>query len=186
MSSALETTGVIESMNSKHGTNARGPWEKKSIMVNGQWFSTFVGKENRSELDALKEGDAVKVFYQVKGDFKNMSGVEIVARNEPAPRSKVVNNPVVIDNNSASVPYNVQDKDYRITYLASRRDAITLVETMVKLEMLKLPTKQGDKADSFLEYVRKYARILAEDAYAPRSTEEEGIEEVETEKEEVE
>jgi len=60
---------------------------------------------------------------------------------------------------------NLNDKDRRITYLASRRDAIEFVKAAIQMELLPLPTKKAEKADVFHEYVKEYANRFVDDAY---------------------
>jgi hypothetical protein len=158
-------SGVVEKV-SEMSNPAGSPkkWTKKSFNINGEWLGNFLTKENINEFNAISEGDAVKATFETKGNYKNLMKIEVIAKNEPENAKQEVQRPT----SSLSTPYNVQDKDYRITYLASRRDAIDFVKTLVQLDLVGLGTKKSDKVDNFYAYVKEYASKFAEDAYVSR------------------
>jgi hypothetical protein len=153
---AETVSGIVEKVTEQNSpAGAARKWTKKAFNINGDWYSAFVTKENAVELNSVNQGDAVEVTYETKGNFRNIVGVRIVAQNTAAPAS-------------TTNVYNPIDKDYRITYLASRRDAIEFVKAAVQLELVSLPTKKADKLDAFEDLVNEYASKFAEAAYVPR------------------
>lgn len=158
-------TGIVEKINDANSPEGSArKWTKKSFNVNGEWYSTFLTRDNMYNINAVKEGDAVKLTFETKGNFKNLSDIEVVAKNEP----EIVGKPVEKLQGVAGQTYNVQDKEYRITYLAARRDAIEFVKTLVSLDLVSLGTKKNEKVDNFYGYVKEYAAKFAEDAYISR------------------
>jgi hypothetical protein len=158
----MEITGIVEKVSEQQSPEGSPrKWSKKSFLVNGEWLGTFISKENKAQLNAPQEGDAVKVTYEVKGNFKNLTAIEVVAKSndEPVVGKQSYANPV---------PYNVQDKDYRITFLASRRDAVEFINNAISHGMISLGTKKSDQLDNFYAYVNEYAHKFAEDAYIGR------------------
>lgn len=159
-------TGVVEAVNEKVSPpGSPRKWVQKGFKINGEWFSTFITKENIAEVSRVKEGDAVKVAFEVKGNFKNLTNIEVTESEE----STVVATGVPTRVSSTSGAYNVADKEYRITYLASRRDAIEFAKTLVQLELVSLGNKKDLKVDIFYALVKEYATKFAEDAYASRA-----------------
>lgn len=151
-------TGIVEKVNDQNSpAGAPRKWTKKAFNVNGEWYSNFITVENKAMVESIKEGDAVSIEFETKGSYKNWLKLEVIAKNEPTKASAVV-----------PVPYNVHDKDYRITYLAARRDAIEFVKAAIQLDMVSLGSKKNEKVDIFYELVKEYAVKFAEDAYVPR------------------
>jgi hypothetical protein len=165
-------TGVVEKINEMQSpSGAPRKWTKKSFSINGEWFGNFLTKENITEFNAVNEGDAVKATFETKGQYKNLTKIEVIGRDKGTGANVVQVLPMApqpASTTTTTTPYNVQDKDYRITYLAARRDAIEFVKSLVQLDILPLGTKKSDKADNFYAYVKEYAAKFAEDAYVSR------------------
>lgn len=154
---SAEAIGVVEKVNTSFSQDPNKKWTKKSFKINADWYSAFLNKDNKAMLEAVNEGDSVRVGYITKGDFKNLDSIETVARAEK--------NPVPTAGKAAPVPYNPNVKEKRITFLASRRDAIEFVKALIQTESVSLGAKKGDKADIFYGLVNKYAARMAADAW---------------------
>lgn len=153
----METLGTVEQSSLAYSpAGSPRKWVKRSFKVNGAWYSTFVNDKNRPSLDAVNEGDSVKIDYEQKGDFRNINHVTVVsAAKQDAPAK----------GKEAVATYNPNVKEFRITFLASRRDAIEFVKAGLQLELLSLGTKKADKMDLFYDLVNKYAAKMAADAW---------------------
>lgn len=147
-----ETLGVIETANTSYSpAGSPRKWSKKSLKVNGDWYSAFINPDNKASLDAAVEGASVRISYDVKGDFRNIKSISVVegTKGEAATISNVAPN----------------SKELRITFLASRRDAIEFVKSGLQLDLLSLGTKKADKMDIFYDLVNKYAARMTADAW---------------------
>lgn len=164
----METiSGVVEKINDASSpAGAPRKWTKKSFLVNDEWYGAFITKENVAQLTPVQEGDAVKITYETKGNYKNLLSIEVVTKQDAQPSTVKADSPAP----SHMTPYNVHDKEYRITYLACRRDALEFVKTLVQLDLVSLGTKKADKVDVFYGLVREYAHQFTEDAYIDRQT----------------
>lgn len=146
-----EVLGVVQRVNiTESAPNAARKWTKCSFLVNDAWYAAFINDDNKHMLQAIKEGDAVKVVYTVKGDFNTLTNISVVAEN------KVEYKEPIEKARSAQ-----SDKEFRITYLACRRDAIQLVTEAIKLGMLTMPKKQADQLDTFYGLVEEYAARMS-------------------------
>ena len=157
-----QVSGVIEKTSFKMVPTKFGDKPNKGFFVNGEWYGGFVTDKNRGDMEAAGEGDIVTIYFDQNGKYKNLTGVVVTAKNgnaAPAAPTKSVSKEV------ATSVQNLNDKDRRITYLASRRDAIEFVKAAIQMELLPLPTKKAEKADVFHEYVKEYANRFVDDAY---------------------
>lgn len=161
-----KVSGIVEKVNEQNSpADAVRKWTKKAFNINGEWYSAFVTKENAVKLNSVNEGDVVDVTFNVKGNFKNLNNIEVVARNE-SPGGGLASEKH--SPNQAAKPYNVHDREYRITYLASRKDAIEFVKVAIELGLVTLGSKKAEKLDIFEDLVNEYASKFAEAAYVPR------------------
>lgn len=152
--------GVVTKVNTSYSpAGAARKWTKKSFLVNDEWYGAFVNADNKASMDAVNEGDAVEVSYEVKGDFKNLTGIKLIAKHEDEIKS-FPKLPDAFKHNDIR-PYNPADKDFRITYLASRRDAIEFVKSAHQLGMITFGKKKADEMDIFEELVHTYAMKFA-------------------------
>lgn len=149
MSNTVE--GVVEKVSEmKAPVGSAKVWTKKGLLVNGDWYNAFVSKENQAILGSVSQGDAVRITTEQNGKYVNVTNVERMGAAQAAASPQVVK--------SASV---ASEKDYRITYLASRRDALALVTSLLPLDVLPLPAKKADKVDAIIGYISYYADKFA-------------------------
>ena len=150
MSNTIE--GVVEKTSSQDGRNPDNSkkWTKKGLMVNGKWYNVFVNKDNESVLARVNEGTVVKIETEQNGQYTNVARVEIMSAAETAASPAAAKSVAVSG-----------EKDFRITYLASRKDALAFVAMLIPLDVLPIPAKKADKADAILGYVNYYSDVLA-------------------------
>lgn len=154
----MQTQGVVTKVNTSYSpAGAARKWTKKSFLVNDEWYGAFVNADNKAPMDAVNEGDSVEVTYEVKGDYKNLVGIKLIAKHEDEAAARSYDGPV----KTSIKPYNPADKDFRITYLASRRDAIEFVKSAHQLGMITFGKKKADEMDIFEELVHTYAMKFA-------------------------
>ena len=180
-----EYAGLLEKIYEDGGTNAKGDaYVKMSFKVAGQpkAFGTFLNKKNEAVLKSVAEGDMVRVTTVMNGKYENLEKIERIKGEgkaqavSPSTNASVaqVNNLVATIEEAkdgvAKAINRIDDKDFRITYLACRRDAIEIVNALVASGALSLGTKAADKADNFYKAVQRYALALAWDSWNVRST----------------
>ncbi len=163
----MHTSGVVEKVSTQEGQGNYGPWTKVSFQINGQWYGTFEKKDNKKMLHSVSEGDVVSVVFDKKGDFNNLTSIEVEKsvkdfdddlgkvkafqgqdKAQPAPAK------------DTAKPYNVQEKDYRITFQAATKVALPFVQFALEKELLTLG-KGKNKVDALQEYVLAYADVFA-------------------------
>lgn len=150
--------GVVEKIAEQKSPAGSGrKWTKKGMLVDGTWYNAFVNAENKSVLDEISDGTVVKIGLEQKGEYTNVTSVEILS-------AKQVKESPAAQKSTASLT----DKDLRLQYQGSRRDAISFVEMLIPLDILPLPTKKADKADAIYEYMKYYADKFTADAFAAK------------------
>lgn len=163
-----EIVGVVEQSAVTYSpAGSPRKWVKRSLKVGGMWYSTFVNDKNKASIEAVNEGDSVRITYEQKGDFRNIATVAVVTEAKVEPGS------------APRPAYNPDTKDFRITFLASRKDAIEFVKTLVQIDAVALGTKKADKADILYGLINKYAAKMTADAWHPEAVKDETDEAVE-------
>jgi len=162
-----ETIGVVEQANVSYSpAGSPRKWVKRSLKVNGAWYSTFVNDKNKAMIESVNEGDSVRISYEQKGDFKNINTVAVVeAAKHDAPAGATAARPA----------YNPDTKDFRITFLASRKDSMEFVKMLIAADAVSLGTKKSDKADILYGLINKYAAKMTADAWHPEVVKDETI-----------
>ena len=155
--SSQQTQGVVTKANTTFSpANAARKWTKKSFLVNDEWYGGFINADNKALYESINEGDAVKVLYEDTGKYKNLVSIQLVEKGEPAkaPVSK-----------SNMTPFSPTEKDFRITFLACRKDAIEFVKAAHQLGMISFGKKKADEMDIFEDLVNNYAIRFAMHAW---------------------
>jgi hypothetical protein len=84
------TVGVVETVTTKDGRNAKGPWTLTSAKVGGGWYKTF-DRDLGLQLKSM-EGDTVELSYTVKvasnPEYSDDLIAQKVKKSEPAPRGE--------------------------------------------------------------------------------------------------
>lgn len=125
--------GVIDRFNSKPTRNGGTSY---SVMVNGEWFSTF------DKIDA-SEGMSAEFEYVQKGQYKNIVGGTFKTTSAPKTSS---------GSSAGSAPAPGQ-RDISILHQSSRKDAIALVSGMLAADKVALPAAKGKQHDAILALV---------------------------------
>lgn len=153
-----EVIGVVEKVSVMDSpANSARKWTKKSFLVNSEWYGGFVNADNSKSINSINEGDSVKIKYEQKGEYKNLVGIQVIegdVKGTPT-ETKAIN----------ASKTTLTEKDFRITYLASRRDAIEFVKQGITLEMFDVGKKKSSMADIFYDLVDVYAMKFAMQAY---------------------
>tara|TARA_R110000772_G_scaffold175148_1_gene287003 strand:- start:347 stop:835 length:489 start_codon:yes stop_codon:yes gene_type:complete len=129
--------GYVNSITSKSGQGARGPWTLFSIEIDGQKFGAGFDKPN------VPEGSYVEFDVVQKGQYKNAENIRISTATPP----------VVTSGSQAGAPVN--KRDCSIQYQSSRKDAIQMLGVLLTAEAIKLPAKQADKYDAAMAIVEE-------------------------------
>lgn len=172
-----EYIGVVERAKKDAGIAEKGPnkgetYVKQSFKVNGSWFNCFQNDKNAAMLAAISEGDQVRIITKQNGQYENLVQIDKIPTPNAAPVAapaattapvKAVTVTKVDSVNDAVA--KLGDKDFRITYLACRRDALEMVHAMATLGMLELGKTKAQQADAFYSYVKRYALALAHDSW---------------------
>jgi len=81
-------TGIIETKVSQDGQGQKGPWTKHTIEIQGHKYSTFNGEV----LKEVNTGDAVKIGYEMNGQFRNIKACMKISADEikEAPQPKTM------------------------------------------------------------------------------------------------
>lgn len=157
-----QTQGVVTKVNESHSAaNSARKWTKKAFLINDEWYGAFVNSDNKEALSSVNEGDAVEVSYETKGDYKNLVGIKLTAKYKDEAVDRSYDGPI----KGSVKPYSPQEKDFRITYLASRKDAIEFVKAAHQLGMITFGKKKADEMDIFQELVNTYAMVFAMKAW---------------------
>ena len=164
-----KATGVVEKVSTSFSKDPNKKWTKRSFLVGGKWYGMFINDKNKDMLDAVREGDSVSVTYVMKGEFINLENIQTLDRAAAPANVAGAKNP------GAPVPYDPSTKDFRITFLASRKDSIEFVKMLLAHDVIPLGTKKGDKADIIYGLINKYAAKMAADAWHPTAIKDESI-----------
>ena len=167
-----EYTGKVERISERAGKGKKppyAPYVQFGFLVEGTWHNVFLSDENEEMLRAIGDGDTVKIQTVKKGEYENVDTIERLSKapsTDPAP--KMENAPVATATQVAKSVSRLDDKDFRITYLACRRDAVNFVIAAYTQGLLPLPTKKTEQADRLYEYVQQYALRFAFDSWNAR------------------
>lgn len=152
----METVqGIVEKIN----CNANGFF---GVKLGETWYGA--GKY----APKFNEGDEVSFGFTMNGKYANMdfksvdvvtAAAEVVAP-EPTPAASAT-----LPAAKASGGTNWDLKDKRITYLASRKDALELVSTLVAADALTLPTKKIDRYQAICSLVNDTTQELYAELY---------------------
>lgn len=70
-------TGLIEDINSKSGTSAKGQWTKYGLKIGGAWYGTFEGAMAEFAREAKDGNKEVTVKYKVDGKYATITDIFI-------------------------------------------------------------------------------------------------------------
>lgn len=73
------TIGPVESVSEKSGTNARGPYVKYGVKVNGEWHGTFDTDHGKIAQQAKADGAQVSIVYAQDGKYRNIVEIRALA-----------------------------------------------------------------------------------------------------------
>lgn len=146
-------TGVVSKIT---GANRAGR-QVYSIQVNGQYYGGFWNTAPN-----CNEGDTVEFDATQNGQYwnANPNSLRKVAGGAPAPDTSV----------AAAAPRANNGGDARqnsIVYQSSRKDAIQIVDVLLRSESLTLPTKKADRMSVVLDLVDELTEDLAYKAVSP-------------------
>lgn len=161
-----EYTGKVERISERVGTGKKGPYVQFGFLVEGTWHNVFLNDKNEEMLRAIGDGDTVKIQTVKRGEYENVDTIEkvnpVFSSREEGPVPEKEKSPVT------KAVERLDDKDFRITYLASRRDALEFVIASYTQGLIPLPTKKAEQADRLYEYMKRYALAFALDAWEVR------------------
>lgn len=121
-------------------------YSKRTFVVNGGRYGGFINKGNEKEVMGIREGDSVVIEFTRNGKFCNFTDVQLVKGGT----TKEVAAPAY---GTAVNSYTV-DKDLRITYLASRKDALAFLDILARAGKLDKQLAKGvDALDSLVDGV---------------------------------
>jgi hypothetical protein len=124
------------------------------ILVADTWFGG--GKY----APKFSEGDTIQFNWKANGNFKNIDGsVEVLEKGA----GSTVPSGVASSGGKAT---NWDLKDKRITMLACRKDAISLVNIIAEKDALTLPTKKADRMEAILLLVDELTEGLYSKIYS--------------------
>lgn len=153
--------GVVEKVSEqKSPMGSKRKWTRRGLLIDGAWFNVFVNQENQDVMDSITQGCAVKLETKQDGEYTNVVKIEVMTPSQAKASPE-----------AAKSVASYADKDYRITYLASRRDALEFVTKLLPLDLLPLPTKKSDKVDAIVGYIEYYADKFAAAAMAAKLVE---------------
>lgn len=143
--------GVVERINK----NAGGFY---GVKIGEDWFGA--GKFEPK----FSEGDEVSFEYSSNGKYKNMEFKTVTVLEKGAGKADRSSS----SGSSTAAPTNWDLKDKRITYLASRKDAIELARLAIDKDAIILPTKKQDRLEVIVALVDEltgtmYQRIYGEE-----------------------
>lgn len=127
--------GHVNSITSKSGQGARGPWTLFNIEIDGQKYGCGFDKPN------VQEGQYVEFDVVQKGQYKNAENLRVSTAAPTASTGAP----------QGAMPIN--KRDVSIQYQSSRKDAIQMLGVLLTSEAIKLPAKQADKYDAALAIV---------------------------------
>lgn len=134
----MQLQGVIENVSTKNGMGKNGPWTMYSMQVSGEWYGCgFKALQAR-------QGDYVSFDFEQSGNFKNAKNVKVVA--PPAGGQQ----PAAAPQAQAQGVSVVNKRDVSIQYQSSRKDAIQVLDLLIKHDAVSLPAKKADKFDAAL------------------------------------
>lgn len=148
--------GIVEKINE----NASGYF---GVKMGETWYGAgkFAPKFN--------EGDEVSFTFSMNGKYANMDfkSVEVLAAGNGSSgggtSSQASSSAASSTGKSSGTNWDLKDK--RITYLASRKDALELAGIALSNEAFKLPTKQSDKFEALALLVNELTDTFYNDVY---------------------
>ena len=105
-------------------------------------------------------GDEIKFTATQKGKYWNLDfgSVEVLEKGKASPAVGATSGP--------KAPTNWDLKDKRITYMACRNSALSLITAAVASDSVPLPTKKGDRLEALELMVDEKTKEYYEDIYA--------------------
>jgi uncharacterized protein YkvS len=140
--------GVVEKIN-KNG-------EYYGVLIGEDWFGA--GKY-RPKFD---EGDEVSFDFTMNGKYKNMDYKTVTVLGKGSGGGTQSSSG---GGTKAASTTNWDLKDKRITYLASRKDAIEITRLCADKDAFVLPAKKSDRMDVILEFIDELTGTMYEKIY---------------------
>lgn len=129
--------GYLNKIATKQGSGRYGPYTTYNLEIDGQWYGHGFNKPN------AHEGQYVEFDVIQKGQYKNAENLRAAVSTPPAASSG--------SKAPASIPVN--NRDVSIQYQSSHKDAIQVLDVLLKNDAVKLPAKQADKYDAAMALV---------------------------------
>jgi hypothetical protein len=154
--------GIVEQV----GSRPAGRGTAYSLKVNGTWYS--VGFKNPN----VQTGQEVSFPVTQNGQYWNLTkgatvsitGGGAAAQAPVQQAQQAASQGVSKDEYWKRKEEKDVEKDKRIQYLASRKDAIEVAKLLNDAGALKLPAKQADKCDALLAFIGELTEQYAEEA----------------------
>lgn len=122
--------GYLNKIATKQGMGKRGPYTMYNVEIDGTWYGHGFDKPNASE------GTYVEFDVVQKGQYKNAENIR-AAVSKPSNAASPA---------QTSIPVN--SRDVSIQYQSSRKDAIQMLDVLIKNGLVSLPAKKAEQYDA--------------------------------------
>lgn len=127
-----------------------------ALKVGESWYSAILNDTNSSKIQNLSKGDKVDINFEINGNFKNIVDINLASNYNDASTAAT---PV------AKALSTSEAREYRITYMAARKDALAFAELAFKFGAVPVPKKQSEIEEVLLAYVNTLTNELAHQAW---------------------
>lgn len=143
-------TGVISAVKDRTGTSRSGKaWKVINIKLGDDWFGAYTDRVPAGE--SVQEGDTVAIEWESNGKFKNFTALDIISKGSTTTSADGVTKST-----------SQADREWHISLGAGFNQAVRVVDSMLRNEVLTLPSAKAKKYDAYMEYVKQVATELAE------------------------
>lgn len=150
----MQAQGFVEVVSAKNesaaGKRFRSPLY--SFKINEDWFNCGFDNPN------ISKGDSIEFSFTEDKFGKNVD-VKSIQKSTSAPVA-------TSSGKARAVPVS-GDRQVSIVYQSQHRDAIEAVNFMITNGLVKLPTKQADKYDTYMELVKTVTVTWANESLDP-------------------
>ncbi len=166
--------GTIENIKPiVEGAGARGPWRKKSFMLNGEWYGGFLNGAEDAAAENAGIGDVVEFEMTVSkdGKWKNFSSLKVVSNAGVAAPSPAASAAIVASGNVAAPALAgakaTDNYQPRMNYIGAQTRAVALLAVAQKegIELVSDKVKKADKLDFLRGLTTELTLQLAADSW---------------------
>lgn len=120
----------------QRGKGRKGPWARRRVAVNGEWYGGFLGKDT-ADAEHVEIGDVVELTTVQNGEYTNYDSLTIIQKAQQAPAAI----------GSTSAPASSKDNyNMRMAFAGAQKRALQWVQFLIEQDAITLRDASGKAA----------------------------------------